>query len=249
MVTLDLRAGSEPAPASRRVVKQALFDTRNALRNGENLLLTLVIPIAVLVLGLRTPMGGGRSDAEALVGAAGLAVLATAFTSQAITTGFDRRYGVLRMLGLTPLGARGLLAARTLVSLLIISAQILVLVALTFALTGWVPTDPARILQAVLAILLAVWGFTAWALLIAGALRAEATLAVANAIFLVLMFAGGLAVPADSLPWSGFAQWLPTGALVAAMSRPAIAWLPLAILIGWGAVGSLLATRYFRWDS
>lgn len=249
MVTLDLRPGSEPAPAAQRVVRQALFDARNALRNGENLLLTLVIPVAVLILGLRTPLGGDRTDADALVGAAGLAVLATAFTSQAITTGFDRRYGVLRMLGLTPLGARGLLAARSLVSLLIIGVQILLLLALTVALTGWIPTDPARILQAVMAILLAVWGFTAWALLIAGALRAEATLAVANAIFLLLMFAGGLAVPADSLPWGGFAQWLPTGALVAAMSQPAVAWLPLLVLVGWGAAGSLLATRYFRWDS
>lgn len=249
MVSLDLRPGSQPAPAARRVLRQALFDTRTALRNGENLLLTMVIPIGVLILGLRTPLAGDRTDAEALVGAAGLAVLATAFTSQAITTGFDRRYGVLRMLGLTPLGARGLLVARSLVSLLIITAQILLLVALTIALTGWIPADPGLILQSALAILLAVWGFTAWALLIAGALRAEATLAVANAIFLVLMFAGGLAVPADSLPWGGFAQWLPTGALVSAMSQPPVAWTPLLVLAGWGAAGSLLATRFFRWDA
>lgn len=249
MVTLDLRTGSSPAPPARRVWRQALFDTRNALRNGENLLLTLVIPIGVLVLVLKTPMGGDRSAPQALVAAASLAVLATAFTSQAIGTGFDRRYGVLRLLGLSPLGSRGLLMARTLVSLLIITVQILVLTALTAILAGWIPHDAGQIAQAGLAVVVAVWGFTAWALLVAGALRAEATLAVANAVFLVLMFAGGLAIPAGDLPWAGLAHWLPTGALVEAMSTAPVAWLPLGVLLGWAVVGSVLATRFFRWES
>lgn len=249
MVTLDLASGTTSANPTRRVWSQALFDTRNALRNGENLLLTLVIPIAVLILVLKTPFGGDRTPGQALTAAMSLAVLATAFTSQAIGTGFDRRYGVLRMLGLSPLGARGLLAARTVVSLLIIAVQAVVLVLLTGALTGWWPTDPARLGQALITILLGVWGYTAWALLIAGALRAEATLAVANAIFLLLMFGGGLAIQADSLPWSGLARWLPTGAMVEALQSPPLAWLPLLILVAWGLVGSLLTTRYFRWES
>lgn len=249
MVTLDLSSGSEAAPPARQIVSQALFDTRNALRNGENLLLTLVIPVVVLLLALKSPMGGDRSPGQALVGAVGLAVLATSFTSQAIGTGFDRRYGVLCMLGLSPLGARGLLVARTLVSLLIIAGQITVLCILNWILSGWTSTDLGQIAQSAVAILIAVWGFTAWALLIAGALRAEATLAVANAIFLLLMFGGGLAIPVDSLPWAGVAQWLPTGALVQAMQSPPFAWPQLLVLLGWGAVGSALATRYFRWEA
>ena len=249
MVTLDLSRPTVAASPTRRVWSQAVFDTRKALRNGENLLLTLVIPIGVLVLILKTPFGGDRTPGQAMVAALSLAVLATAFTSQAIGTGFDRRYGVLRMLGLSPLGARGLLAARTAVSLLIIAVQAAVLVVLTGLLTGWWPTDPAAIAQAFLAILLGVWGYTAWALLIAGALRAEATLAVANAIFLLLMFGGGLAVPADSLPWAGVAQWLPTGAMVDALQSAPLAWVPLLVLAAWGVVGTLLATRFFRWEA
>lgn len=249
MVSLDLSRATTAAPASRRVWSQAVFDTRNALRNGENLLLTLVIPIGVLVLVLKTPLGGDRTPGQALVAALSLAVLATAFTSQAIGTGFDRRYGVLRMLGLSPLGAKGLLAARTLVSLLIIAVQALILVLLTGVLTGWWPTNPAALGQGLLTVLIGVWAYTAWALLIAGALRAEATLAVANAVFLLLMFGGGLAIPADSLPWSGLAQWLPTGAMVEALQSAPLAWLPLLVLGGWGLVGTLLATRYFRWES
>lgn len=251
MVTLDLDLSRATTAASplQRVWSQAIFDTRNALRNGENLLLTLVIPVAVLVLVLKTPLGGERTPGQALVAALSLAVLATAFTSQAIGTGFDRRYGVLRMLGLSPLGARGLLAARTVVSLLIIVVQAVILVLLAGLLTGWWPTDLAGVAQAVVAILLGVWAYTAWALLIAGALRAEATLAVANAIFLLLMFGGGLAIAADSLPWAGLAQWLPTGAMVAALQSAPVAWVPLALLAAWGIAGTVLATRFFRWEA
>jgi ABC-2 type transport system permease protein len=249
VVTLDLRAGSKSAPPARRILSQAVFDTRNVLRNGENLLLTLVIPVAVLLLALRTPLGSDRTAGQALVAAIGLGVLATSFASQAISTGFDRRYGVLCMLGLTPLGIRGLLAARTIVSILIIALQIVILTGLTWVLAGWTSTDLGLVVQAGIAILLAVWGFTAWALTLAGALRAEANLAVANAIFLLLMFGGGLAIPLDSLPWAGLAQWLPTGALVQAMSTPPIAGLSILVLLIWGAVGTAMATRFFRWEA
>lgn len=249
MVTLDLRTGSKSAPPARRILSQAVFDTRNVLRNGENLLLTLVIPVAVLLLALRTPLGSDRTVGQALVAAIGLGVLATSFASQAISTGFDRRYGVLCMLGLTPLGIRGLLAARTIVSILIIALQIVILTGLTWVLAGWTSTDLGLVVQAGIAILLAVWGFTAWALTLAGALRAEANLAVANAIFLLLMFGGGLAIPLDSLPWAGLAQWLPTGALVQAMSTPPIAGLSILVLLIWGAVGTAMATRFFRWEA
>jgi ABC-2 type transport system permease protein len=153
------------------------------------------------------------------------------------------------MLGLSPLGARGLLVARASVSALVIAGQILILTALSWILSGWTSTDLALIAQSVLAIVIAVWAFTAWALLIAGALRAEATLAVANAVFLLLMFGGGLAIPVDSLPWAGVAQWLPTGALVEAMLTPPLAWFPLLVLTVWGLAGSVLATRFFRWES
>ncbi len=250
MVTLDLRTPSGAAPPVRRVVSQAIFDTRNVLRNGENLLLTLVDPGGRA--RDRTDDSAGQTTAaaaEVLVGAIGLGVLASAFTSQAISTGFDRRYGVLCMLGLSPLGARGLLAARAAVSLLIITGQSAILLALTWILAGWTSTDAAQIAQSVLGILLAVWAFTAWALFVAGALRAEATLAVSNAIFLLLMFGGGLAVPVDALPWESAAQWLPTGALVASMSVDPLAWVPLCVLIGWAVAGTALATRYFRWEA
>jgi ABC-2 type transport system permease protein len=249
VVTLDLSRGSAAAPAGRRVWAQAVFDTRNALRNGENLLLTLVIPVAVLLILLLTPMGDARTPGQSLVAAGSLAVLATAFTSQAITTGFDRRYGVLRLLGLSPLGAKGLLVARALVSLLIITGQVAILVVLTVTVGGWSPPSLAAVVQAGVVVCLGVWAYTAWALLLAGALRAEATLAVANAVFLVLMFGGGLAVPLDSLPWAGLAQWLPSGAMVAGLGGQPWQWTALGVLALWGLVGAVLTARWFRWES
>lgn len=248
MVSLDLRVGSAPAPALHRIWAQAKFDVANVLRNGENLLLTLVIPLAVLVLSLQTPLGASRSTSESLVTAIGIAVLASAFTSQAISTGFDRRYGVLRLLGLSPLGSTGLLAARTLVSLMVVTLQVLLLVAATGLLQQVWPDDPAQALSSAVAVLMAVWAFTAWALTVAGSLRAEATLAVANAAFLVLMFAGGLVIPVDNLPWAGLAQWLPTGALTEAMT-PGAGPAPLVVLAAWAVSGSMLAARFFRWES
>lgn len=248
MVTLDLGSGSESSPLGRRVWAQAWFDARNTARNGENLLLTLIIPVAVLLILLLTPLGGSRTPAQALTAAASLAVLATSFTSQAISTGFDRRYGVLRMLGLSPLGARGLLAARVLVSLLLITAQLLILMALAAAVAGWRPASAPLVIQAAVAVVLAVWAYTAGALLLAGALRAEATLALANAVFLVLMFGGGLAVPLDALPWAGLARWLPTGAMVEALNADGWAGGPLLVLAAWGVVLSGLAARFFRWE-
>jgi ABC-2 type transport system permease protein len=226
-----------------------VFDARTVLRNGENLLLTLIIPVVVLLILLLSPLGDTRTPGQALVAAGSLAVLATAFTSQAISTGFDRRYGVLRLLGLSPLGARGLLAARTLVSALIISGQLALLIILAITVGGWSPPGAASILQAVVVVALAVWAYTAWALLLAGALRAEATLAVANAVFLVLMFGGGLAVPLQSLPWSGLAQWLPSGAMVSALGGGPWQWAHLAVLAGWGLLGAALAARWFRWEA
>ena len=170
--------------------------------------------------------------------AVGLGVLATSFTSQAISTGFDRRYGVLCMLGLTPLGIRGLLAARTLVSVLIITMQIAILTGLTWVLAGWTSTDIGYVVQSAIAILLAVWGFTAGTH--AGrriTCRSEPRHRQCHLPAPDVRW--GLAIPLDSLPWAGLAQWLPTGALVQAMSTPPIAGLSFIVLLLWAHWGRL----------
>ena len=120
-----------PAPAAApwpaRVLAQARFDARTMLTNGEQLVLTLVLPVLVLLgvgaLSDLPDLGPGRRIDLVTPGVVGLALMSTAFTGQAIVTGFDRRYGVLRLLGTTPLGRRGLLAGRVLAVLAVEAVQ------------------------------------------------------------------------------------------------------------------------------
>jgi len=124
--------GPAPAPVGRRVRHQALWDLRAVLRNGEQLLVTFVLPVGVLVGVLRTgvpdlaPLPQGPAG---LAGALGVAVVSSAFTGQAIALAFDRRAGVLRLLATTPLGRGGLVAARVLAVLAVVLLQSLLLLA------------------------------------------------------------------------------------------------------------------------
>jgi ABC-2 type transport system permease protein len=226
--------------------------------NGEQLLLTLVIPLVVLI-GLGTTgvvdvgadgTRSGRLDVV-LPGVLALAVLSTAFTGLAIQTGFERRYGVLKRLGATPL-SRGLLLGGKAVAVLVVEAvQVLVLVAVAGAL-GWRPAGGGAAVSLVL-LMLGTGCFASLGLLLAGVLRAEATLAAANAVYLVLLVAGGVAVPLDRLPTAAqrWVELLPSAALAEGLRRAlagaTVGWGPWLVLVAWTVGGVLLVRRTFRW--
>ncbi len=189
------------APLGRQALAQARMETRLLLRNGEQLLLALVIPVLVLVGGVAGVDRLGLSLSHTAVdelapGVLGLALMSTSFTSLAIATGFERRYGVLKRLGASPLPRHGLLLGKV-GSLLVVEAlQAVVLVAVALVL-GWSPELTSR--SVVGALVVAVLGTAAFAslgLLVAGALRAEATLALANLVY-VLLAAGGAVLVVD----------------------------------------------------
>ncbi|NED78883.1 ABC transporter permease, partial [Streptomyces sp. SID11233] len=69
-------------------------------------------------------------------GVLALAVMSTAFTGQAIATGFERRYGVLKRLGASPLPRWALMTAKTLSVLVTEVLQVVLLTVIAFAL-GW----------------------------------------------------------------------------------------------------------------
>jgi ABC-2 type transport system permease protein len=242
------------APWTRRVGAQALFEVRTVLRNGEQLVITLVLPLLLLVVLARTSLVVlDTADRIGLVapGVLALAVMSTAFTSQAIATGFDRRNGVLRLLATTPLGRSGLLAGKVVGILVLEVGQVLLLGGAAVAL-GWRP-DPAGFAGALLALLLGTAAFTSFALLLAGVLRAEAVLAVANLVWVLLLAAGGVILPVDLLPgpMAQVAALLPSGALGEALrSTLGGAGLPLghvAVLAGWTALLGAATARLFRW--
>lgn len=241
-----------PAPAWRRILAQTGFEVRAVARNGEQLLLTLVLPVLVLVVGARTGVLGLGADAVDVVapGVLALAVMSTALTSQAIATAFDRRAGVLRLLATTPLGRDGLVAGKVAAVALVELVQVLVLGTVAVGL-GW---RPAGVGTALLVLALGTWAFVAIGLLLAGTLRAEAVLAAANLLWVLLLVGGGVVVPPDLLPGplAALAPLLPSGALGdglrAATGGQGPSWAAVLVLVAWGAGASTVVARTFRWS-
>ncbi|MGY4642184.1 ABC transporter permease [Cellulomonas sp. URHB0016] len=244
------------APAWRRVLAQTSFETRAILRNGEQLMVTVIVPVLVLVGLTRATFvdldTAGESRIDFLTpGVLALAVMTSSFTSQAIASSFDRRNGVLRLLSTTPLGRGGLLAGKVLGVLGVEVVQIAV-VGVTAVLLGWRP-DPAGLALALVAVVLGTAAFTSLALLVAGTLRAEAVLAVANLALIVLAVAGGVVVPASRLPGplEHVALLLPSGALGEAMRESLLhGVLPpmsVVVLVAWAAALGWAARTLFRW--
>jgi ABC-2 type transport system permease protein len=247
--------GSAPAPLLRRILLQGKYEALTMLRNGEQLILAVVLPLLALVGLTVTPLLDGLGSSRvnvAVPGILALCAMSTAFTGQGISTGFDRRYGVLRFLSTTPLGRAGLIAGKILAVLAVLVLQVLVVGAVAFAL-GWHPT-PAGWLPAVVLLVLGAAAFTALGLLVAGTVRPEATLAITNLLWILLGALGGIVLPAERLP--GLAQsvvhFLPSGALGEAL-RDAFLEGTLnggaaLILLLWTAIAGAAAIRWFKWN-
>ena len=245
-----------PASARRRVLAQSAFEAKMILRNGEQLMVTVLLPVMALIGLTQTSIidldTAGRSRIDFITpGIIALAVMSAAFTAQAIATAFDRRNGVLRLMATTPLGRSGLLTAKILGVLAVEAVQILVISAVAVAL-GWRP-DLISIPIALLAVLLGTAAFTSLAMLLAGTLRAEGVLAVANIVLVLLIVLGAVLIPAAQLP-DGLRQValvLPSGALGEALRGAffdaSIPLLSLLVLLAWAAVLGWGAGKLFKW--
>jgi ABC-2 type transport system permease protein len=243
------------APLGRMIAAQAVLETKMLLRNGEQLLLTVVIPTLVLVLFSSVDIidtDEGKAVDFLTPGVLALAVMSTAFTGQAIATGFERRYGVLKRLASSPLPRWGLMTAKTASVLVTEVLQVILLTAIAFAL-GWSPHgNPFAVL---LLLLLGTAAFSGLGLLMAGTLKAEATLAAANLVFLLLLVSGGIIIPLDQFSQStqDALSLLPITALSGGLRDvlqhgAGMPWGDLGILAVWAVVGLALAGRFFRWE-
>ncbi|PJM94532.1 ABC transporter permease [Streptomyces sp. CB01373] len=243
------------APLTRMIAAQAALETRMLLRNGEQLLLTVVIPTLLLVLFSSVDIvdtGSGRAVDFLTPGVLALAVMSTAFTGQAIATGFERRYGVLKRLAASPLPRWGLMTAKTVSVLVTEVLQVVLLTVIAFAL-GWSPHgNPFAVL---LLMVLGTAAFSGLGLLMAGTLKAEATLAAANLVFLLLLVGGGVVVPLDKFPpvAQDVLGLLPISALSGGLRDvlqhgAGMPWGDLAILVVWAVAGLAAAGKFFRWE-
>ena len=246
---------SAPASLSVRVLNQGKYEAGTMLRNGEQLILAVVLPLLGLIALSVTPIldayGPSRVD-TATPGVLALCALSTAFTGQGIATGFDRRYGVLRFLSTTPLGRTGLIAGKVIAVLAVLAIQVL-LVTVVALFMGWQPSLPGIPLALLLLVLGAV-AFTSLGLLVAGTVRPEATLAITNLLWILLAGVGGIIIPASRLPSAlePYVQLLPSAALGDALRSALLETqfnLPATfILLAWTILGGLAAARWFKWS-
>ena len=243
------------APPSRMLRAQAGMEFRMLLRNGEQVGLTLIIPLLLLFffnLPLLYSLGTPRRIDFVVPSIMALAVMSASFTGLAIGTGFERKYAVLKRLGATALPRSVLLGGKTLAVLLLEIVQVALICAAGLAL-GWHPHgDPALVLALVT---LGTLAFGGLGLLVAGTVRAEVTLAVANLVWLVLLFAGGIAIPLTKYPNAArdVLQYLPSAALSDGLHAvlqhgAAIPVRALVTLFVWAAVALPAAARWFRWE-
>lgn len=245
-------ADPKPATPARMLLAQARLELILLLRNGEQLLLTLLIPITLLVgLSLLPIVDLPDPRVDSVVpGVMALAVMSTAFTGQAIAVGFDRRYGALKRLGATPLPRWGILGGKGAAVLVVVALQAVVLGAVGAGI-GWRPSVLGLVIG-VLSLGVGTFAFGALGLLLGGWLKAEVVLALANVIWFVLLGLGGIVVPLDRLPggMAEFARLLPSGALTealrAATMHADVDVGSLIVLLVWGIVAGIAATRTFR---
>ena len=239
---------------TRAISAQARAELLLQARRGENAIVTLAVPIGVLVFFAKVDaVTTDFSDPlDFLVpGVLALSVMASAMVSLGIATGFERRYGVLKRLGSTPLSRGGLLIAKTATVLLLEVVQF-VLVIVTGLALGWNVTS--GVVPALGLLLLGTIAFAGIGMLMAGTLRAEANLAASNALFLVLLFLGGMAYPLDKLPAAieAVAKLLPAAALSetvrAVLTTEAFPTGEFVVLVVWAVVAPVLAARFFRWE-
>lgn len=236
--------------AASRMRAHARWEIKLLLRNGEQLLLMFVIPVALLV-GLEFAGSGWLGTSDAVPTVLAVSVMATAFTSLAIGTGFERRSGALEYLGTTPLTRIDLLVGKLLATFVLtcLSMGSIVLVGV---LLGWEPRPSWT--AAVLVTASGCLALGSWAIALAGLLRAEAVLALANGLFVLLVMFGGVVVPPASMPslLGAIASSLPSGALADGLreSLGAASWplVPIGVLLAWAVAGALLARRTFRWE-
>jgi ABC-2 type transport system permease protein len=246
------------APAWRATIAQAAMELRLTSRRGENLLVTVVIPVVLLVFFSSVhvlPTGTGRPVDFLLPGILALAVISTSLVNLGIATAYERSYGVLKRLGGSPLPRSGLIAAKMFAVLIVEIVQVGLLLAIAVGGFGWMPGPGASIVVVALALLLGTLAFAGLGLLMAGSLRAEATLAGANGLYLLLLLVGGVVVPVTQLPslLADLARFLPAAALSDAFrigfgGTAGDPTGPLALLALWGALAAGLAVRTFRWE-
>jgi ABC-2 type transport system permease protein len=249
-------SNAKAASFGRQVWAQTQVELLMTLRRGESVLITLIVPVILLIFFTSlniVPTTNEKAVDFLLPGMLALAVMATGMVSLGIATAYERYYGVLKRLGSSPLPRSGLIIAKVISVLALEVIQIIVLVGVAMLFYGWQPIGSP--LLALLVMAIGTITFSALGLAMAGALRAEVTLAGANALYLLFLLLGGGILPLSHLPapLGAFAQILPAAALTQALQASlsngaAFPSFALTILVAWAIIILLIAVRTFQWE-
>ncbi len=254
---LDYSAGnSKAASLTRQIAVQTRYELLLTSRRGENVLVTLIIPVVLLIFFMSInviPSINGSAINFLLPGILAVAIMAAGMVNLGIATAYERYYGVLKRLGSSPLPRSGLIIAKVISILILEAVQVILLAGVAVLFYGWRPAGSP--LLALLTIALGTVTFAALGLAMAGALRAEMTLAGANALFLIFIMLGGGILPLSHLPASlaELAQLLPAAALTQTLQATmtngtAFPTFSLIVLVVWAVVILLIAIRTFKWE-
>ena len=255
MTTLDLTPVEKPHSASllSKVLAQGRYETRVTVTNGEQLLVSIILPLLALAglyfTGLFDTADGPSTIDIATPGILALSVLSSGLTGQGIATGFDRRYGVLQYLATTPLGPVGLLSGKVVAVLMVQVTQLIVIGAVALLL-GWAPNISGLGIPLVFVLFGAV-AFTSLGLLIAGTVRPEATLAITNISWVILGALGGVVFPVAEFTGSVIIDYLPSAALgngLRAALLDGVFDVGSCVILGlWAVLFSFGTIRWFKW--
>ncbi|HEY6538652.1 MAG TPA: ABC transporter permease [Candidatus Dormibacteraeota bacterium] len=225
------------------------------VRQGENLLVILFLPVLLLVLltGARIfPAGSVRPVQFLVPGILTVALMSTGMVTLGISTAYQRYYRVLKRLGGSPLPRSALAAAKAAAVLVVEVAQVGLLLAIAGLGLGWRLHGSFPL--AVILLLVGAVTFAAIGLALAGAVRAELTLGGANGLYLLFLVLGGVVLPVNHLPGAiqPLARVLPATALSSSLRAVLQGHPPgavdLALLVGWAALTVAAAGLWFRWE-
>jgi ABC-2 type transport system permease protein len=244
------------ASLGRQVMAQTKVELLLTLRRGESVLITLIVPVLLLIFFASLniiPATTGKAVDFLLPGILALAVMAAGMVSLGIATAYERYYGVLKRLGSSPLPRSGLIIAKMISVLFLELIQIIVLIGVAAVFYGWRPAGSPLLTLLVMAI--GTVTFSALGLAMAGALRAEVTLAGANGLYLLFLLLGGGILPLSHLPptVAAIAQILPAAALTQALQATMANNAPfpifsLVIVVIWAVAILLVAIKTFKWE-
>jgi ABC-2 type transport system permease protein len=230
------------------MLHQLRFERMLFRRNPSAAFFNFVLPLVLLLL-VASVFADEHDELEILIpGIAGMSVMATTFTALAFNMTFLREQGILKRIHGMPIRPRDYLGG--VIGSAVINAVVQVVLVFAIGKLAYgvdLPDEPGAVL------VYAVVGVASFAALGVAFSHAipnfDAAGAYTNAVFLPVIFISGVFYSSDELPTAleVIGNALPLKHVIDGLAGDGFG-AGLAVVAAWGALGAILAVRYFRWD-